>query len=73
MEDPTAVVRRKHAELTDEERWDEGRTGWAPRFEQEKGEAEEDEPTLLDHQTWIESKLDDKYFGGMNNDCFYSC
>ena len=65
MEDPAAVRRRMHAELTEEERWAEDRTGWPPQFEKVKDEnGEEDEPTLLDHQTWIDSKLDDKYYGG---------
>jgi hypothetical protein len=47
----------------DNERWVE-RTGWAPRF----GTGASDEPaegeTLADHQTWVESNLDDKFFGG---------
>lgn len=40
------------------------KTGWAPRFGQgsiTEGEAGE---SLLDHQTWIESKVDDKFYGG---------
>jgi Ca2+-dependent lipid-binding protein len=38
------------------------RVGWAPRFG--TGEhAEDDGDTLLDHQTFLESKLDDKFFG----------
>lgn len=65
MEGPAAERKKMHAELTDEERWAVDRTGWAPQFEQEHGDTDEGEATLLDHQTWIESKLDDKYFGGM--------
>jgi len=60
---------------TDEnKRWVE-RTGWAPRFG--LGDHVEGE-SFADHQTWIESKLDDKFFGGRfprlcgrNNSNFY--
>lgn len=39
------------------------RTGWAPRFG--NGDPKDDEgPTLLDHETWLEGKLEDKFFGG---------
>ena len=48
---------------TDEKaRWE--RVGWAPRFG--SGETEEEEATLADHQTWLEGKLDDKFYGGMH-------
>lgn len=42
------------------------RTGWAPRFHipDEEIEAEGPGETLLDHQTWLEAKLNDKFFGG---------
>jgi len=49
--------------LTEDQRWARDRTGWAPRFEIQKEEGEE-EGTLLDHQTLLEGKLDDKWFGG---------
>ncbi|KAI9680981.1 MAG: hypothetical protein M1829_001061 [Trizodia sp. TS-e1964] len=42
-------------------RWVE-RTGWAPRFGQgvvPEGDGE----TMLDHETWLESRLEDKFFG----------
>jgi hypothetical protein len=45
------------------ENWE--KVGWAPRFG--SGETEEDkkdETNLLDHQTALEGKLDDKFFGG---------
>lgn len=51
------------AEMTDDLRYARDRTGWAPRFEIQKPEGEE-EATLLDHQDFLESKLDDKFFGG---------
>jgi hypothetical protein len=51
-------------EPEDYERWVE-RTGWAPRF----GNGDSSESlmgeSLVEHQTWIEGKLDDKFYGGM--------
>jgi hypothetical protein len=44
----------------DNKRWVE-RAGWAPRFGN-GAPVEDDSPA--DHQTWIEGKLDDKFFGG---------
>jgi hypothetical protein len=39
------------------------RTGWAPRFG--NGDPMDDEgPTLLDRETWLEGKIEDKFFGG---------
>lgn len=52
-------------EFTEDLRFARDRTGWAPRFEIVKTEEEENEGTLLDHQTFLESKLDDKFFGGV--------
>ncbi|KAI9724274.1 MAG: hypothetical protein M1828_003698 [Chrysothrix sp. TS-e1954] len=44
----------------EESQW--SRTGWAPRFGQ--GDPADDEgATLLEHQTFLEGKLDDKWFG----------
>ena len=40
------------------------RTGWAPRFGQGSITETEAGESLLDHQTFLESKLDDKFFGG---------
>ena len=40
------------------------KTGWAPRFGQGSITSEEAQESLLDHQTHLESKLDDKFFGG---------
>ena len=39
------------------------KTGWAPRFGQGSITEEEAAESLLDHQTFLESKLDDKFFG----------
>lgn len=46
----------------DEARWVE-RTGWAPRFGNPASIGDEANPA--DHQTWVEGKLDDKFFGGI--------
>ncbi|KAK2790498.1 hypothetical protein FQN52_005515 [Onygenales sp. PD_12] len=51
-----------NGELTEEERWARSRTGWAPRFHVPEDDLDEGE-TLLDHQTFIETRLDDKFFG----------
>ena len=40
------------------------KTGWAPRFGQGSITSEEAQESLLDHQTLLESKIDDKFFGG---------
>lgn len=42
----------------------EDRVGWAPRFGQGSSTEAETDESPLDHQTWVESKLDDKFFGG---------
>lgn len=39
------------------------RVGWAPRFGQLDGATDEGN-TMLDHQTWVETKLDENFFGG---------
>jgi len=46
----------------EEESW--SKLGWTPRFG--SGETEEDKEagTLLDHQTFLEGKLEDKFYGG---------
>lgn len=48
------------------DRWIE-RAGWAPRFG--NGAASIEGETLADHQTWVEGKLDDKFFGGKYRLC----
>ena len=40
------------------------KVGWAPRFGQGSITEAELGDSLLDHQTFLESKLDDKFFGG---------
>jgi hypothetical protein len=51
--------------LDDDEdaRWIE-RAGWAPRFG--SGDSGEEAESLLDHQTWVEGKLEDKFYGGID-------
>lgn len=51
-------------ELTEEQRWAADRTGWAPQFAQPEPEEAAEDETLLDHRTFLEGKLDDKFFGG---------
>ncbi|KAK3059961.1 hypothetical protein LTS18_009648, partial [Coniosporium uncinatum] len=45
----------------DQEQWD--RVGWAPRFGPGKEAKEDDGTTMLDHQTWLEGQLEDKWYG----------
>ena len=40
------------------------KTGWAPRFGEGSITSQEAGESLLDHTTLLESKLDDKFFGG---------
>ena len=48
----------------EDERWARDRTGWAPRFGDGMTAAEKaDTSNLLDHQTFLESRLDEKFFG----------
>ncbi|KAJ0420392.1 C2 domain-containing protein [Aspergillus carlsbadensis] len=54
---------KKEGELDDDARWARNRTGWAPRFAHEETKEEHDDMTLLDHQTFLEGKIDDKFFG----------
>ena len=47
-----------------EEDW--SHVGWKPRFGDGMTETDrKDDRTLLDHQTFLEGKLDEKFFGGM--------
>jgi Ca2+-dependent lipid-binding protein len=56
----TAKANGRVTELDDDE-W--ARVGWAPRFGMPGSENQEEEASLLDHQTWLEGKLEDKFFG----------
>ncbi|KAF1978894.1 tricalbin [Bimuria novae-zelandiae CBS 107.79] len=59
---PTEKGLNGHIPQPDEDdEW--GRVGWAPRFGMPGSELQEDEATLLDHQTFLEGKLEDKFFG----------
>lgn len=44
-----------------------GVTGWAPQFGWPTESVMEGE-SLLDHQTWVESQIPDKYYGGTCSD-----
>jgi len=52
-----------HIDADDEDRWIE-RTGWAPRFGSGASSKSMEGENLADHQTWVEGKLEDKFFGG---------
>jgi Ca2+-dependent lipid-binding protein len=49
--------------LKDDENNFEEKTGWAPRFGASTLTKEEANVSLLDHQTFLEAKLDDKFYG----------
>ncbi|OAX81636.1 hypothetical protein ACJ72_04025 [Emergomyces africanus] len=51
-----------NGELDEAAKWDRNRTGWAPRFHIPEDDMDEGD-TLLDHQTFIETKLDEKFYG----------
>ncbi|KAJ5782088.1 Tricalbin [Penicillium paradoxum] len=50
-------------ELDEDLRWGRDRTGWAPKFVEEKPPGLDDEGTLLDHETFLEGRIPDKFFG----------
>uniref|UniRef100_A0A093XBE2 Uncharacterized protein PYUK71.03c n=1 Tax=Talaromyces marneffei PM1 TaxID=1077442 RepID=A0A093XBE2_TALMA len=52
----------QNGQLTEDQRWARDRTGWAPQFVK-PDEKREDAETLLDHRTFLEEKLGDKFFG----------
>lgn len=60
----TEEDKKEGTDIADDLRWARDRTGWAPQFEKPQTEEEKAEGTLLDHQDFLESKLDDKFFGG---------
>jgi hypothetical protein len=47
----------------DEKRWIE-RAGWKPRFGNGSTHDSIEGESVLDHQTWVEGKLEDKFYGG---------
>ncbi|KAI9759882.1 MAG: hypothetical protein M4579_002007 [Chaenotheca gracillima] len=58
-----AAVANGRLSEDDEARWVE-RAGWAPRFGNgEDKDVDTSSENVGDHQTWVESKLDDKFFG----------
>jgi hypothetical protein len=59
--------------LPEQERWARDRVGWEPRFGTgETAEEKEDTRNLLDHQTFLEGKLDEKFYGGLFESSPYS-
>ena len=64
IETPEQAKANGHApqHLDDDARWD--RVGWAPRFGMPGSEnKDEEEASLADHQTWLEGRIEDKFFG----------
>jgi hypothetical protein len=54
-----------HGTVPEDERWARDRVGWEPRFGTgETAEEKDDTRNLLDHQTFLEGKLDEKFYGG---------
>ncbi|KAI9659031.1 MAG: hypothetical protein M1821_001991 [Bathelium mastoideum] len=49
-----------HGHIEEDERWARDRVGWQPRFGHPD---EEDETNMLEHETWLEDKLQDKFYG----------
>lgn len=52
----------QNGQLTEDQRWARDRTGWAPQFLKPDLKLEDGE-TLLDHRTFLEDKISDKFFG----------
>jgi hypothetical protein len=50
----------------DEKRWIE-RAGWKPRFGNGSTHDSIEGESMLDHQTWVEGKLEDKFYGGKSS------
>jgi Ca2+-dependent lipid-binding protein len=49
-------------ELDEDARWK--RVGWAPRFGMPgSDDPDQDDGTMLDHQTWLEERIEDKFYG----------
>ena len=60
---PTAATGVENGAPPEEEaQW--SKVGWAPRFGSGETEEDKDERNLLDHQTALEGKIDEKFFGG---------
>ncbi|KAJ5631804.1 uncharacterized protein N7484_011904 [Penicillium longicatenatum] len=61
-EDANAPEGQK-GDMDEDLRWARDRTGWAPKFHEERTEEEMAEGTLLDHQTFLEGRISDKFYG----------
>lgn len=61
---PPSTSEKANGQPLDDEaaRW--AKVGWAPRFGLPGSMDDDEGTTLLDHQTWLEGKLEDKFFGG---------
>ncbi|KAJ6018194.1 hypothetical protein N7451_001573 [Penicillium sp. IBT 35674x] len=61
-EDANAPEGQK-GDMDEDMRWARNRTGWAPKLHEERTAEEEAEGTLLDHQTFLEGRISDKFYG----------
>ncbi|RAR10473.1 membrane bound c2 domain-containing protein [Stemphylium lycopersici] len=64
IDTPAEAKANGHApdQLDEDARWE--RVGWAPRFGMPGSEnKDEEEASLADHQTWLEGRIEDKFFG----------
>ncbi|KAJ5929788.1 hypothetical protein N7454_006738 [Penicillium verhagenii] len=50
-------------DMNEDMRWARDRTGWEPKFHEERTAEEEAEGTLLDHQTFLEGRISENLFG----------
>lgn len=60
---PTSLQSNGNAIGSRGEQDEYARVQWSPRFGMPGSEEEDDEGSLLDHQTYLEGKLEDKFFG----------
>lgn len=61
---PTANTGTANGAPPDGEQDQWSKVGWAPRFGSGETEEDKDASNLLDHQTYLEGKVDEKFFGG---------
>lgn len=60
---PLANGANGHIDEDENEQWIE-KSGWAPRFGNGDTSSSGEDVGYSDHQTWVEGKLDEKFFGG---------
>lgn len=63
MPNGTSEGTNGHISAEENARWVQ-RVGWAPRFGTGAFPEDDDDDDIQDQQTWVETRLDDKFFGG---------